>query len=88
MHFYKKNKLRFVLYFIIFLKAQWVNETCRNLQAKAIKTAVFCHNRALQDLYPDSYRLLFTTGSFTLTASPLSNEPDVQRVQRKNMLEG
>ena len=64
------------------LKAQWVNETCRNLQAKVIKTAAFCHNRALQDLYPDSYRLLFTTGSFTLTASPLSNEPDVQRVQR------
>ena len=47
-----------------------------------------CHNRALQDLYPDSYRLLFTTGSFTLTASPLSNEPGVQRVQRTNMLEG
>ena len=55
---------------------------------KVIKTAAFCHNRALQDLYPDSYRLLFTTGSFTLTASPLSNEPDVQRVQRSNMLEG
>ena len=43
---------------------------------------------ALQDLYPDSYRLLFTTGSFTLTTSPLSNEPGVQRVQRSNMLEG
>ncbi len=70
------------------LKAQWVNETCRNLQAEVIKTAAFCHNRALQDLYPDSYRLLFTTGSFTLTASPLSNEPDVQRVQRTNVLEG
>ena len=26
------------------LKAQWVNETCRNLQAKVIKTAAFCHN--------------------------------------------
>ena len=64
------------------LKAQWINETCRNLQAKVIKTAAFCHNRALQDLYPASYRLLFTTGSFTLTASPLSSEPDVQRVQR------
>ena len=64
------------------LKAQWVNETCRNLQATVIKTAAFCHNRALQDLYPTSYRLLFTTGSFTLTASPLSSEPDVQRVQR------
>ena len=24
------------------LKAQWVNETCRNLQAKVIKTAAFC----------------------------------------------
>ena len=70
------------------LKAQWVNETCRNLQAKVIKTAAFCHNRALQDLYPTSYRLLFTTGSFTWTASPLSSEPDVQRVQRSNMLEG
>ena len=70
------------------LKAQWVNETCRDLQAKVIKTVAFCHNRALQDLYPDSYRLLFTTGSFTLTASPLSNEPDVQRVQRTNMKEG
>ena len=67
------------------LKAQWVNETCRNLQAKVIKTAAFCHNRALQDLYPASYRLLFTTGSFTLTASPLSNEPGVQRVQRTRM---
>ena len=70
------------------LKAQWVNETCRNLQAKVIKTAAFCHNRALQDLYPASYRLLFTTGSFTWTASPLSSAPDVQRVQRSNMLEG
>ena len=29
--------------------------TCRNLQAKVIKTAAFCHNRALQDLSPDSY---------------------------------
>ena len=67
------------------LKAQWVNETCRNLQAKVIKTAAFCHNRALQDLYPDSYRLLFTTGSFTLAASPLSSQPDVQRVQRLRM---
>ena len=64
------------------LKAQWVNETCRNLQAKVIKTAAFCHNRALQDLYPDSNRLLFTTGSFTSTTSPFSNEPGVQRVQR------
>ena len=62
--------------------------TCRNLQAKVIKTAAFCHNRALQDLFPDSYRLLFTTGSFTSTTSPLSNEPGVQRVQRTNMLEG
>ena len=65
------------------LKAQWVNETCRDLQAKVIKTATFCHNRALQDLYPDSYRLLFTTRSFTSTASPFSNEPDVQHVQRE-----
>ena len=62
------------------LKAQWANETC-----KVIKTAAFCHNRALQDLYPASYRLLFTTGSSTLTASPLSNEPGVQRVQRTRM---
>ena len=67
------------------LKAQWVNETCRNLQAKVIKTAAFCHNRALQDLFPDSYRLLFITGSFTSTTSPFSNEPGVQRVQRKRM---
>ena len=60
------------------LKAQWVNETCinRDLQATVIKTAAFCHSRALRDLYPDS-----TTGSFTLTASPLSSEPDVQRVR-------
>ena len=65
------------------LKAQWVNETCRDLQAKVIKTAAFCHNRVLQDLYPDSYWLLFTTGSFTSTASSFSNEPDVQRVQRE-----
>ena len=67
------------------LKAQWVNETCRDLQAKVIKTAAFCHNRALQDLFPDSYRLLFTTGSFNSIASPFSNEPDVQRVQRVRM---
>ena len=33
-------------------------------------------------IYLTSYRLLFTTGSFTLTASPFSSEPDVQRVQR------
>ena len=64
------------------LKAHWVNETCRDLQAKVIKTAAFCHNRALQDLYPDSYQLLFTTGSFTLTTSSFSSEPDVQPVQR------
>ena len=64
------------------LKAQWVNETCRDLQAKVIKTAAFCHNRALHDLFPDSYRLLFTTGSFNSITSPFSNEPDVQRVQR------
>ena len=58
------------------LKAQWVNETCRDLQAKVIKTAAFCHNRALRDLSPTSYRLLFAAGSFTLIASPLSSEPD------------
>ena len=57
------------------LKAQWVNETCRDLQAKVIKSAAFCHNRALRDLYPDNYRLLFTVRSFTSTASPFSNEP-------------
>ena len=74
------------------LKAQWVNETCRDLQAKLIKIAAFCHNRALkiffrlaigcclqQDL---SHRLLLTTGSFASTASPFSSEPDVQRIQR------
>ena len=76
-HIYTRTKQK-----LNWLKAQWVNETCRNLQAKVIKTAAFCHNRALQDLFPDSYRLLFTTGSFTLAASPLSSEPDVQRVQR------
>ena len=59
--------------------------TCRNLQAKVIKTAAFCHNRALQDLSPDSYRLLFTTGSFTSTISPFSNESDVQPVRRVRM---
>ena len=64
------------------LKAHWVNETCRDLQAKVIKTAAFCHNRALQDLYPNSYRLLFTTASFTLTTSSFPSEPDVQPVQR------
>ena len=64
------------------LKAQWVNETCRDLQANVIKTAAFCHNRALHDLLPDSYWLLFTTGSFNSITSPFSNEPDVQRVQR------
>ena len=59
------------------LKAQWANETC-----KVIKTAAFCHNRALRDLYPDSYQLLFTAGYFTSTATPFLNEPDVQCVQR------
>jgi hypothetical protein len=49
----------------------------RDLQAKVIKTAAFCHNRALRDLYPNSYQLLFTTGSITLSASPFSSEPDV-----------
>ena len=44
--------------------------------------AAFCHNRALQDLYPNSYRLLLTTGSFTLTTSSFPSEPDVQPVQR------
>ena len=67
------------------LKAQWVNETCRNLQATVIKTAAFCHNRALHDLFPDSYRLLFSTGSFISITSPFSNEPDVQCVQRVRM---
>ena len=81
------NKVYYICIYVTkqklnWLKAQWVNETCRNLQAKVIKTAAFCHNRALQDLYPDSNRLLFTTGSFTSTTSPFSNEPDVQRVQR------
>ena len=47
-----------------------------------IKTVLIPHNRALQDLYPGSYRLLFTTRSFTSTASPFSNEPDVQHVQQ------
>jgi hypothetical protein len=37
------------------LRGQWVNETCRDLQAKVIKTAAFCQNCALRDLYPDSY---------------------------------
>ena len=30
-------------------------------------------------------QLLFTTGSFTSTTSPFSNDPDVQRVQRERM---
>jgi hypothetical protein len=38
------------------LKAQWVNETRRDLQAKVIKTAAFCHNRALRDLYREIER--------------------------------
>ena len=46
---------------------------------------LFATNRALQDLYPDSYRLLFTTGSFTSTTSPFSNEPGVQPAQRVRM---
>ena len=88
MHFIYLKLREVILYVNIFNPSLYYNETCRNLQAKVIKTAAFCHNRALQDLYPDSYRLLFTTGSFTLTTSPLSNEPGVQRVQRSNMLEG
>ena len=63
------------------LRAQWVNETYRDLQAKVIKTAALCHNRALQDLYPDNYRLLFSKGFLTLAASPLSSDPDVQQVR-------
>ena len=54
-----------------------INETCRDLQAKVIKSAAFCQNRALRDLYPDNYQLLFTAGSFTLTASPFLNELNV-----------
>ena len=34
---------------------------------------------------PDSYRLLFTAGSFSSTTSPFSNDPEVQRVQRVRM---
>ena len=83
----KKKEKRCFTYHSIFINI-YQYETCRNLQAKVIKTAAFCHNRALQDLFPDSYRLLFTTGSFTSTTSPFSNEPGVQRVQRSNMLEG
>ena len=30
-------------------------------------------------------QLLFTTGYFTSTTSPFSNDPDVQRVQRERM---
>ena len=67
------------------IKAQWVNETCRDLQAKLIKTAAFCHNRALQDRFPASYRLLFSAGSFVPITSPFSSEPDVQRIQRVRM---
>ena len=33
---------------------------------------------------PDSYRLLFTAGSFSSTTSPFSNDPDVQRVSAFN----
>ena len=48
-----------------------------------MKVLNFCHNRALRELYLDSYRLLFTAQDlFTSTTSPLLNEPDVQRVQR------
>ena len=50
------------------LKAQWVNETCRDLQAKLIKIAAFWHNRVIQDFFPTSYQLLFTTGSFSSAA--------------------
>lgn len=64
------------------IKAQWVNETCRDLQAKLIKTAAFCHNRAVQDRFPDSFRLLFPDGSFVPKTYPFSREPDVQRTQR------
>ena len=73
------------------LKAQWINETgmIEIYTNQSDQNRSFLpHNRALLDLYPDSYRLLFTTGSFTLTTSPFSNEPGVQRVQRSNMLEG
>ena len=83
--FFIKNRLYLLHNMYAYIYVYTVNETCRNLQAKVIKTAAFCHNRALQDLFPDSYRLLFTTGSFTSITSPFSNEPGVQRVQRERM---
>ena len=64
------------------IKAQWVNETCRDLQAKLIKTAAFFHNRALKHHFPDSYRLLFPDGSLTPKASPFAAETGVHRSQR------
>ena len=53
-------------------------EPCRDLQSQSdykrwLKPRGFL-TQSTQDLYPDSYRLLFTTGSFTLTASPFSSE--------------
>ena len=70
------------MHIYIYYMREIINKTCRDLQVKVIKSAAFCQNRALRDLYPDNYQLLFTAGSFTLTASPFSNEPDVQRVRR------
>ena len=71
------------MHIYIYYMREIINKTCRDLQVKVIKSAAFCQNRALRDLYPDNYQLLFTAGSFTLTALPFSNEPDVQRVQRE-----
>jgi hypothetical protein len=62
-------------------KNSWATKR-KAVRAQWVKTAAFCHNRALQDLYPDNYRLLFSTGFLTLAASPLPSDPDVLRVQR------
>ena len=82
-HFMKL--LLYYYYQLLLVFTTLINNILYERIYKYYKIAALCHNRALQDLYPTSYRLLFTTGSFTLTTSTFSNEPDVQRVQRVRM---
>ena len=46
------------------LKAQWVNETCRNIQVQVIKTTVFNNRLALKDSFGMDYNKLFPGSIF------------------------
>ena len=64
------------------IKASWVNETCRDLQARIIKTASFCHRLALETHFPASYSELFPGGAFLPKVSPFHLASDIQPPQR------